>query len=633
MDRTEAQTKGAVKASVYLDYLRSGGSYWLIYFAIFVSLGSQGLYHFTDLWMSAWTQKNIAIGNSSVLISESIIFQDENYNILVYCALMAILFVGSFLRTSATFSLCLRCSIFLHDKIFRTVLRAPMLFFENTPLGRIMNRFTKDVGVVDLNIPHILVELNMFLVQGLGIIIMTVVVFYWLAIPCIILFSLAIPLRIYYIRTARDLQRLDSIVRSPVYAHIGATFDGLITVRAFGLEQQFVEQYYRYMTDSVSCRFLCFVAGRVIGIWLDIIVAIYITIIILICVYLPKGVIASGDAGVILSASILLTGLFQYAVRMTAEFETYMISAERVFEYGRLESEAALRIEGRSMDPRWPVRGALTFDHVYLRYSKDLPHVLKNISFTVAGGETVGVVGRTGAGKSSLISVLFRLVEPEGKIFIDGIDTRGLGLHELREKISIIPQDPSLFSGTIRKNLDPFEQYKDEHLWSALTQANLAPAIKSMDKQLYAAVSEGGTNLSIGQRQLLCLARSLLKDNRILVMDEATANVDQETDAQIQSTIRTKFAGYTIITIAHRLHTIIDMDKILVMDEGRLVEYDRPFLLLTDKEGAFYSMVKETGPEFERMLHEMAEKSYRDKVHNPRRQASVRAVERKLNFD
>lgn len=319
---------------------------------------------------------------------------------------------------------------------------------------------------------------------------------------------------------------------------------------------------------------------------------------------------------------------------MTAEFETYMISAERVFEYGSLQSESALRIEGRCMDVRWPQHGALSFDHVYLRYCSHLPHVLKDISFTVAAGETVGVVGRTGAGKSSLISLLFRLVESErGSIFIDGIDIRTLGLHELREKISIIPQDPSLFSGTIRKNLDPFDRYQDQKLWSALTEANLAPAIRNMDKQLYAIVSEGGSNLSIGQRQLLCLARSLLRDNRILVMDEATANVDQETDAQIQSTIRTKFAGYTIITIAHRLHTIIDMDKILVMDDGCLVEYDRPFTLLTDKNGLFYSMVHETGPQFERMLHEMAEKSYRQKIHNPMRRASVRAVERKLNFD
>jgi ATP-binding cassette subfamily C (CFTR/MRP) protein 4 len=613
---------GSVSLSVYWQYLSSGGSVWLVYLAFLVALMSQGLYHYTDLWLSAWTEHTLNRLNAndtshvaSTVGTESV-FNNETHNVLFYTMLVVVLFIGAFMRTSLTFRLCLKSSIYLHDRIFKRVLRAPMLFFENTPIGQILNRFTRDVGVVDQIIPSSLIDVNISILNSLGVIIMSCVVSPWLIIPCVIIGACCVPIRNFYIRTARELQRLDSIARSPIYSHISCTFDGLITVRAFNLERLFEQQYFRYLADSVSCRFLVIVAGRVIGVILDMFVTIYIAAICLLLVYIPKGTISGGDAGLILSASILLTGMFQWAVRLTAEFETQMVSAERIFEYGKLESEAELNIPGKIEDKRWPKHGKIVFERVFLRYSKDLPHVLKDINLTIEPGEHVGVVGRTGAGKSSLISVLFRLVEPEGKIIIDGVDTKTLGLHELREKISIIPQDPSLFSGSIRKNLDPFNEYDDHKIWQVLGEANLSPTIKNMTGELDALVSEGGSNLSVGQRQLLCLARSLLKNNKILVLDEATANVDQETDFQIQKTIKSKFSDMTVITVAHRLNTIIDMDKVVVMDAGSVVEFDSPYILLRNQSGVFHSMVKQTGTEFEKMLHKMAEKSYFDKAHN-----------------
>ena len=224
----------------------------------------------------------------------------------------------------------------------------------------------------------------------------------------------------------------------------------------------------------------------------------------------------------------------------------------------------------------------------------------------------MGIVGRTGAGKSSLISILFRLVEPDGDVIIDNLDTQMLGLHELREKISIIPQDPVLFSGSIRRNLDPFHQYADDQLWAALKDANLNKLVDSSAK-LESVVTEGGSNLSVGERQLLCLARALLKQNKILVLDEATANVDLETDELIQRTIKTKFAMCTVLTVAHRLNTIIDMDKVLVLDAGRVVEFDEPYLLLQGRTGLFHSMVKQTGEQFSQMLFQSAKKAYASK--------------------
>lgn len=304
--------------------------------------------------------------------------------------------------------------------------------------------------------------------------------------------------------------------------------------------------------------------------------------------------------------------MFQGAVRQTAEFENQMVSVERVIEYGKLEHESALTSDGHDPD-KWPSGGELEYNHVSLLYPKTQSTVLSEINFKIGSGEKIGIVGRTGAGKSSLITVLFRLVEPVGVIRIDGLDTKTLGLHELRGKISIIPQDPVLFSGTIRRNLDPFREYDDEQLWMALEEANLKQLVTGLDGKLDGVVMEGGSNLSVGQRQLLCLARALLKKNKILVLDEATANVDHETDELIQKTIKTKFTNCTVLTIAHRLNTIIDMDKVMVLDAGRLVEYDEPYNLLK-AEGFFYRMVQQTGKQYSKILFKLAETAHYERI-------------------
>ena len=416
------------------------------------------------------------------------------------------------------------------------------------------------------------------------------------------------PIRGYYIRTAREVQRLDSITKSPVYSHISTTFDGLVKIRAFKLEEKFFQTFVTRIHDSVlsfpghhifsnprsSRRLLDHSLHLHSGCSFD---------------ESSSRIHFWGDAGVILSSSLLLIGMFQNTVRTTVDFETNMISVERVFEYGKLESEADL-VKGNEKELKdWPQEGEISFKKVFLKYSRDLPFVLQDVSFEVQSKAKIGVVGRTGAGKSSLITVLFRLVEPSGQIIIDGVNIKTLGLHLLRGSISIIPQDPSLFSGTVRRNLDPFQQYDDEKMWKVMEEANLRKAIDNI-QGLDSTVSEGGSNLSVGQRQLLCLARALLKNNKILVMDEATANVDQETDSIIQRTIKTRFCDCTVITVAHRLNTVIDMDKVLVMDKGRVVEFDEPHQLLQNPHGFFYAMVRQTGPDFERMLHQMAKDHY-----------------------
>uniref|UniRef100_A0A3Q4I1A9 ABC transporter domain-containing protein n=1 Tax=Neolamprologus brichardi TaxID=32507 RepID=A0A3Q4I1A9_NEOBR len=267
-----------------------------------------------------------------------------------------------------------------------------------------------------------------------------------------------------------------------------------------------------------------------------------------------------------------------------------MTSVERVVEYTELKNEGPWETQQHPPSD-WLSQGMITFDRVNFFYNTDGPPVLKEISATFH----VGIVGRTGAGKSSLVSALFRLAEPQGKIYIDGVVTSEIGLHDLRQKMSIIPQDPVLFTGTVRTNLDPFNQHRDEDLWKALEEVQLKSVVEELPGKLEAVLAESGSNFSVGQRQLVCLARAILRKNRILIIDEATANVDPRTDELIQKTIRDKFEECTVITIAHRLNTIIDSDRILVLESGTIQEFDHPFTLLQNKEGALYRMVQQTG--------------------------------------
>lgn len=386
--------------------------------------------------------------------------------------------------------------------------------------------------------------------------------------------------------------------RSPIYSHLGASLNGLSTIRAFEAQTILVREFDSLQDLNSSAFYMFMTTSRAFGFWLDVFSVIYIAIVTL--SFFLMADVGGGNVGLAITQAMGLTGMVQWGMRQSAELENTMTAVERVVEYQTVDPEQDKTAEPEKAVPEnWLRAGKIQFQDVVQRYEPggQSKPVLRNLNFTIEPREKIGIVGRTGAGKSSLINALFRLSYLEGRILIDDQDTQTISLESLRRQVAIIPQEPVLFSGTMRYNLDPFDEFADEKLWRALRDVHLHTVVADMPAGLQSKISEGGSNFSVGQRQLVCLARAILRENRILVMDEATANVDPITDGLIQATIREKFSECTVLTIAHRLVTVIDADRVLVMDAGQAVEFDTPYELLQTEQGPkiFQSMVRENG--------------------------------------
>ncbi|XP_035217642.1 multidrug resistance-associated protein 4-like isoform X2 [Stegodyphus dumicola] len=651
----EIKSTGSVKFKVYKEYVKSGAGLFHRLLLLISYIATQALFNGSDFWLTAWTNqeqrkyniKDCWANANKTFLNETGYYNDtygildrdlfrltianvsddcfeltQNYledlrdatekvdmhkNLYVYAGLVLTVFLLSLVRTTSFFQMCMKASITLHNKMFRCVLRSPVSFFDSNPVGRILNRFAKDAGVVDETLPMASLDAVTIFCNLFGIICVVAIVEPWLLLPTFIISTMFVFLRRFYLPTARDVKRYEGITRSPVFSHLSTSLYGLTTIRAFKVQQSFEVSFDHYQDRHTATWFMFISVTRWFGIVLDWLCVLYITSVTVSMVLLSEDPSYASKAGLAIASALQLSGSFQWGVRQSAEVESQMTSVERVIEYSNLDSEAALESEKDKKPPKdWPGKGYIVYHNVNLRYSPNEPPVLKNLNFEIYPEEKIGIVGRTGAGKSSMIATLFRMTEPEGEVKIDGICTKDIGLHDLRKKISIIPQDPVLFTGPVRRNLDPFGEHTDDELWQALEEAYLKEAIEEMPGGLDTEVSEGGGNFSVGQRQLICLARAILRRNRILVLDEATANVDPNTDSLIQETIRDRFAHCTVLTIAHRLHTIMDSDRVLVLDAGEVKEFDEPYTLLQNRNSLFSHMVQMTGPGMAQQLREVA---------------------------
>ncbi|XP_063829398.1 probable multidrug resistance-associated protein lethal(2)03659 [Ostrinia nubilalis] len=608
----EMQTIGRVDSTVYRDYFMAGAACPYVSLVGFLFLLAQFCASACDYWISRWSHAEDRLTGDPTM--DNILWQEQGLYredfVLIFGLITLATIIVALIRAFSFFSLCMKSSIKLHDKMFEYVSGSPMSFFHTNPSGRILNRFSKDMGSVDELLPQAMIDCFQILLNLLGVIIVILMTDITLLIPIAAALIIFYIFRVVYIRTTGAVKRLEGITRSPVFGHLNASVLGLATVRSFGAELLLAAEFDRHQDLHSAAWYLFITCSRAFGYFLDVICLLFIVCVTFSC--LMKTDMDGSHVGLAITQSISLTGIFQWGMRQSAEMENQMTSVERVLEYTKLKQEPAMRGSPENRPPpEWPTEGAIMFDNMSLKYSPEGNYVLHKLQLNIRPQEKIGIVGRTGAGKSSVIQALFRLAYIEGTILIDGIDISIIGLQDLREKISIIPQEPVLFSGTMRKNLDPFDEYPDETLLRALQNVELQSDDGSAD-DLYKIVSEGGSNFSVGERQLVCLARAIVHNNRILVLDEATANVDAETDALIQTAIREHFSNCTVLTIAHRLNTVIDSDKILVLDAGRLMEFAHPHILLQNKKGYFRKMVAETGPAMAPILHKMAADSYKN---------------------
>lgn len=681
----EGKATGSVKFGIIMMYLRAMGSWVFWSMAAFIFVAQQLSNVSTNLWIREWSNQYVIQDHSSIsspgpspvtyvrgvsgwslcfgssscafklpfsrtgpisdLSSPKSDYVNAGYYLGVYAILGVIFMVITFLREGILFAGSLKASHRIHTNLMRKVSHAKFRFFDSTPLGQMMNRFSKDIESVDQEIAPVAVGVIHCMATIITIVILISVITPGFLIAGFFITILYVLIGKFYINSSRDLKRLESLQRSPLYQQFGETLTGMATIRAYGDERRFIRDNLIAVNTANRPFIYLWAANRWLAFRVDVVGAL-VSFFAGVFVVLSVGKIDAGAAGLAMTYAVSFTENVLWFVRLYAANEQNMNSVERIKEYLDVDQEAEPIIEKSRPPGDWPSQGTVEFAGYSTRYRKDYDMVLRNLTFKISPCEKVGIVGRTGAGKSSLALALFRALEAEeGKILIDGIDISTIGLRDLRENIVMVPQDPTLFTGTIRSNLDPFGLFTDEEIFNALRRVQLVSALttspttpstrkpatpkhpgitlnggpdkipasgtstpnspsenKNIFLNLQSPVSESGGNLSQGQRQLLCLARALLKEPKVLLMDEATASIDYATDSKVQATIR-ELKNNTIITIAHRLKTIVDYDRVVVMERGEVVEIGSPWdLLRTDGTSV-------TGVDGKRWFREMCEMS------------------------
>eukprot|EP01132_Coremiostelium_polycephalum_P009298 gene9298-11395_t len=597
----EERETGSVGMNIYYQYFKVGGGL-LSLFSILMYISEAAVKTLTDWWLSYW---------SNQWESDSPTLTNTQF-LAIYIAFGISNVIFTAVRGLSFFHYSVKAGRELHNMLFNALLSAPMWFFDQTPLGRIMNRLSKDQDVVDNLISS---SLSHYMINFFSVIATLVLVS--IVIPIILVPLTPIAILIWAIQyifrfTSRELQRLESISRSPIFSHFSETLNGIPSIRSYRKQSAYIDVLGEKINENSKCFLTLQAMNQWLGLRLEI-MGNFIIFFTCLFVVIDQSTISIASIGLALSNIFSITVYLNKTALQAADSETKMNSVERIYQYinGPVEPPQITNIRPSS---DWPKEGSIQFDNVVLRYREDLDPVLKGISFEIQPREKIGIVGRTGSGKSSIVLALFRLVEiMDGLITIDGLDISEIGLKDLRRHLAIIPQDPILFEGTLRQNLDPFNEYTDYEIWNVLNEINLKEKVTSMEG-LESKVVENGDNWSIGEKQIICLGRCLLMKPKILVLDEATASVDSDTDQLIQRKIREKFQQTTVLTIAHRLNTIMDSDRILVLDSNspnNIAEFDKPWTLLQNPNGLLSYLANETGTQNSELLHTLAKISFK----------------------
>ena len=585
--------------AVLLKYFEACGGYLVMFFIFFIVFLFTLVRLFTSIWLQHWldqgdgqaTQRtsNATLTNEEVLGNIADNPDLWKYQTIHGMSLVVLVLIGLWKGIMMALAL-LKGSSRLHEKMLKRVMRCPISFFDSTPAGRVINRFSKDMDELDVRMPYY----TEFVVQAIFLC-LTQIFVVCAVYPLFVFVVLAIVATFVFFdvcmnRGVLETRKLENKTKSPVLTDITSILPGIPVIRGFERQSVFQNKFDANLNRHLSAQLLFRFSNRWYAFRMDLLGTLTILITASVCVF-NKGQVTPAQAGLALANIFQVATFIPFVMRMKADFRARFNSVERVCEYADdLEEEAAEKSDVDLKD--WPSQGRLEIQNMSYRYKANMPLVLKDISLTVQPGSKVGVVGRTGAGKTTLFSAILRLTELDsGMIKIDDIDVSKIGLSELRSVIAVIPQDPVLFQGSIRYNLDPFDQYDDQAIWSAVQKSHLSDKIKESNEGLEMKVANDGDNLSVGEKQLLCLARALLRQNKILLLDEATASVDVETDYKIQATIKEAFADCTVVTIAHRIHTVMNYDQIIVLKKGLMIEHGSPDELLKKADGAFTSMV------------------------------------------
>ncbi|KAK8639147.1 hypothetical protein V6N13_137540 [Hibiscus sabdariffa] len=580
----EEREKGNVRFSVYWKYITTAYGGALVPFILLAQILFQVFQIGSDYWMALTSPVSAdaepPTGNLTLILV---------YLALAIASAFTVFAISILVRIAGY-----KTATLLFEKMHLCIFRAPMSFFDSTPSGRILSRASTDQSALDLNIPDQVADVAFSIMQLLGII----AVMSQAAWPIFIIFIPVVATCIwyqqYYISSARELSRLIGVRKAPIIQNFSETISGATTIRGFDQESRFQQKNMILMDAYSRSRFHSSSAKLWLCFRLDMLACLTFAFSLFFLISIPVGVIDPGIAGLAVTYGLTLNSLQAVLIWQICGMADKIISVERILQYSSIPSEPALVVETNCPDRSWPFRGEVHIHDLQVRYAPHMPLVIRGLTCTFSGGLKTGIVGRTGSGKTTLIQTLFRIVEPAaGRIIIDGVNISSIGLHDLRLRLSIIPQDPTMFEGTVRSNLDPLEEYLDEQIWEALDKCQLRDEVRKKEGKLDSPVGENGENWSMGQRQLVCLGRVLLKKSKILVLDEATASVDTVTDNLIQTTLKDHFSDCTVITIAHRITSVLDSDMVLLLSQGVIEEYDSPASLLENKFSSFAQLVAE----------------------------------------